>query len=110
MVAAHVEALDVIGLAALRPLRLGLDSVGASEEIEVVNVITAQEGLQREEHVAQLDTQRFDFIAVDLEFDLGNAGIEAAVHEADLGTLTRFGQKSLQDLRELRGVRAAAVL
>ena len=66
--------------------------------------------MQREEHVAQVDTQRFDFVAVDLELDLGNAGIEAAVHEADLGTLARFGEKVLQDLRQLRGVRAAAVL
>ena len=44
------------------------------------------------------------------ELDLWNARIEAAVHEADLGTLARLGQKALQDLGQLRGVRAAAVL
>ena len=44
------------------------------------------------------------------ELDLRNARIEAAVHEADLGTLARLGQKALQDLGQLRGVRAAAVL
>ena len=100
-VAAHVEAVDVVRLAALRSLRLRLDPVGAAEEVEVVDVIAAEERLQREEHVAQLDAERFDLVAVDLELDLRNARIEAAVDEADLGTLARLGEKPLQHLGEL---------
>ena len=108
--AAHVEAVDVVGLAALRSFGLGLDAIRATEEIEVVDVVAAKESLQREEHVVQLDAQRLDLVAVDLELDLRDAGIEAAVDEPDLRTLARLGQQPLQDLRELRGIRADAVL
>ena len=97
-VAAHVETVDVFRLHALGSLRLGLDPVGASEQVEVVDVITAEESLQHEEHFAQRNAQRFDLVAVDFELDLGNAGIEAAVDEPDLGTLAGFAQEVLQDL------------
>ena len=102
--------MGLVVVGALRAIGLSLDAIGPAEEIEVVHVITAEERLQREEHVAQLDAQRLDLVAIDPEFDLRDARIETAEDEADLRSLARFGEKILQDLRQLRGIRAATIL
>src|SRR6185369_834304 len=84
--AAHVEAVDAIGLAALRAFGLRQDAISAPEEVEVVDVKAAEKCLQREEHVAQRDAQRFDLVPVDLELDLRDARVETAVDETDFRT------------------------
>jgi len=84
--------------------------IGAGRKVEVVDVEAAEEGLQREEHLGERHAQRLHLFAVDLVLDLRDARIEAAEGEADLRALACLGEHVLQDLGELRRVRAGAVL
>ena len=70
--------------ASLRKGRVGLHVhlPGAAESVEVVNIIAAQERLERVEHVGERHPRRADLGAVNIRVELRRAGPEA-IEQAD---------------------------
>ena len=71
--AADVDAIDVVDRLAVGGLGLRLHLPGAPEQIDVVDVDAAERGLQRLEHVGDVDAEDLRLVAVDVEIDRGVA-------------------------------------
>ena len=71
---ADMDAVDVVDLGPVGGLGLDVDLPGAAEQIEVVDVEAAENGLERVEHVADADAQGLHLVAVDVEIELGRVG------------------------------------
>ena len=67
---ASLEPDDVLLLQAKARLGLGIHLVGAPEEVEVIDVVAAEERLQSTEDVGDRNTELARPVAVDLVFDL----------------------------------------
>jgi hypothetical protein len=89
---------------------LCLHSKGPAEQVEVVDVVTTHEHLQREKYVAQRKAIRLDLVTVDLVLDLRRAVVVVRENEAEFGSFARLGQELLQRLRKRLRVPTAAVL
>ena len=70
-----------------RVLGLDVDLPGAAEQVEVVDVVAAERGLQGGEDVAHLDAQHLRLVAVDVEIDLRRVGGEGGEDAGELGLL-----------------------
>ena len=64
-------------------LGLDVDLPGAAEQIEVVDVEAAENGLERVEHVADADAQGLHLVAVDVEIELGRVGGVGGEHRPE---------------------------
>ena len=53
VLAAHIDAINVVEAAPILRLRLHLDLPGAAEQIDVVDIVAAERGLQRLEDVVE---------------------------------------------------------
>src|SRR5262249_49875038 len=81
---AHVNSLDVIKFIAEGRISLHVDLPGAAENIEVVDVETAQRRLQRVENVADLNAKNLSLVTVDVQIDLRRIGIVSGKHASKL--------------------------
>src|SRR6185437_6084069 len=105
----HVQAVDRVRRGAR--LRFGLRGhlVGAAEEVEVVDVGAAQEGLQAGENARDRYAQGLGALAVQHELNLRSAGVELREHTRQFRPLVRLGQKIAEYIGEFLQVAAAAV-
>ena len=101
---------DVVDRPAEVLVGLDVDLPGAAEQVEVVDVQTAQRALQRGEHVVDLHAQRLRLVAVEVEVELRRVGGEGAEHVEQLGLLVGLDDQPAHHLGELGDVAAAQVL
>ena len=84
---ADIDRVDVVDAVAKLRIGLDIDLPGAAENVEVVDVVTAERRLQRVENVADLDAEHLRFVAIDIEIDLRRVGGVSAEHAGKLGLL-----------------------
>ena len=104
-VAAYVSNLelgDVIGSRSIRSIRLRDHLVGATELVEVVDVLGAEIDLQRREQIGEPDAELLGLVAIDIGEELGNVDLEARELTAQLGTLVGPADELLRDGVERR--------
>ena len=70
---------------AKRGLGLQIDLPGAAKNIEVIDVVTAECGLQCIEDIADLDAEHLRLVAIDIEVNLRCVGGVGAEHTGELG-------------------------
>ena len=81
----HVNAFDIVDALAKRGLGLQIDLPGAAKNIEVIDVVTAECGLQCIEDIADLDAEHLRLVAIDIEVNLRCVGGVGAEHTGELG-------------------------
>ncbi len=79
LVITHADLQDVARLEPEGGIGLGRHAEGASEQIEVVDVGRAEVGLQRGEHVGDLDAEHLRLGAVDIQIELRRRCLEQRV-------------------------------
>src|SRR5262249_11183893 len=99
----------VVGALAELAFGLHVDLPGAPEAIEVVDEVSAHEGLERLVDALDVDSLLQHFVAVDLREELRNIGDERRRERADLGPFARLGDESLRVLRQELDVRTRAI-
>ena len=94
------------------PRALGLDHhlPDLAVQVEVIDVVTAQVGLEHGEHVRDRDAQPLGLDAIELEPDLGHVHRKRREEAAELGLLSRLLEKPIGDQRQRLDALAVAVL
>ena len=82
-----VEVLDVLGLGADLPLGLDHDLPDLAVEVEVVDVVRPEVGLEDGEDVGDGHVEAAGLGAVEVELELGHAGREGGEDAGQLGPL-----------------------
>ena len=100
----HINVLNFVDPFAKRRLRLQIDLPGSPENVEVVDVVTAQRRLQGVKDVADPDTQHLCFVAIDVEKNLRRVGSISAEYASELGLAIGGHQQPAQHCCEI-GVR-----
>src|SRR5258707_12181253 len=72
----NTEMENVLRIEPVGVLRLRRYAEGASQQIEVVDIVGSEIGLQRAEHVGHVDAEHLRLGAVDVEVDLGCRAFE----------------------------------
>jgi hypothetical protein len=103
MQVAHLEVRDVLGLTAELRLGLRVNSVGASEAVEVIHVDRSQVGLQRVEHARERHRLLLRLHSVDVRIELRSAVLERCVSGVwiELRLLARFAHYLVGDAGKL---------
>src|SRR5450756_1224493 len=92
----HVKRADVLGLYAVRGVRLHEDAPLTAEAVELVDVGPAEKSLEALVDVGHGDALLERLVPVDVDEDLGDRGAKRAVHASDLGSLARGLEELLQ--------------
>ncbi len=110
LLVAHEQEPEVAHLLPELGLRLHGDLVIAAESREVVDLVAAEEGLHRGEHVVDRHAELLDLLAVDLEAVIGGRGGEGRRDAADLRPLLRGRHELPGDRGQFLGRLSAARL
>ena len=98
-----VDIVDVLCAVAKRRVGLDVDLPGAAENIEVVDVETAERRLKCVENIADLDAEHLRLVAIDVEIDLWRVGSIGAEHAGKLGLLVGRHDQSAKHRRDVGG-------
>ena len=107
---ADMDAVDVVDLGPVGGLGLHVDLPGAAEQIEVVDVEAAENGLERVEHVADADAQGLHLVAVDVEIELGRVGGVGGEHRPERRVLVGGEDEPASGGGELGRIAAPQIL
>ena len=110
ILAAHIDAINVVEAAPVLRLRLHLDLPGAAEQIDVVDIVAAERGLQRLEDIVERHPQYLRLVAIDIEIDRRIGGRERAEDAAQPRVLVGRYREPAHDLRERLRIAAAQIL
>ena len=105
-----VEVLDILGLGPHAPLGLDHDLPDLAVQVEVVDVVAAEVGLQRGEEVGDRHVEPPGLGAVDVELELGHPGREGREDPGQLGPLAGLVLEPVDDLLEGLDALARAIL
>ena len=100
-IGAHIELLDVAGLAAEALVGLHVNAIGAIVEIEVVDVRRAHVHLQRVADLLDGHLQAAGLGAIDVHHELRIVGREGAEQAAEILARVPFPHQALGDVIEL---------
>jgi hypothetical protein len=97
---ADLQLAEPIGIIAECSIRLNANLIRSVEFVEVVDVNRSQIGLQRREHVVQMDSHPLGLDAVDVEINLRHAGTKRSGRTSDLRSLAGCIDECLRPLLE----------
>src|SRR6185436_6637830 len=107
---AHVDAKHVIDSAAIQGLALDVHLPGAPEQIEIVDVETAEYRLQSIEDGGDIHAQRLHLLAVDVEVELRGVRGVRREHPAERRVLIGGEDQTARDGCNIGSSPAAQVL
>ena len=97
-------------LGAVGGLGLDLNLPGAAEQVQIVDEIAAERGLQGLEHGVQRHAEDLRLVAIDIEIDRWIGGRERGEHAAELRVLVGRHGQAAHHLRQGLWIAAAQVL
>ena len=109
VIAAHIDAVDVINAGAVARLRLDLHLPGPPEQIHVVDVIAAKRGLQSLEYSIEGNAEDLHLVAINIEIDRGAGRRESAENTRQPRVLVGGDGETTQNLCKLCRIAATEI-
>ena len=104
------QALHIRNVVAERRIRLRRDAIGASEEIEIIDIARSEIGAERLEHALDRHSEPFRTLSIDIGIKPGRLGVEGGEDSSQPRRPVRLGDHADRDLLERLVAGAGAIL